>query len=79
MERCKKLRFTEGLGREKQCARCLEWWPADEEFFKRLSNGRLHSSCRACCSERKGELRHGAARKGSGGRRARISQMEVNA
>lgn len=49
--------------KEKRCYRCGEFWPADEEFFNRLSDGRLHSYCRACCTERKRELRSGAPRK----------------
>ena len=47
---------------ERRCVRCGEWWPADEEFFYRLSDGRLHSYCRVCCTERKAELRRGARR-----------------
>jgi hypothetical protein len=47
---------------EKQCARCKEWWPADTEFFYRKGDG-LHSYCRACFLERRGELRAGAPRK----------------
>lgn len=49
--------------REKRCARCGEWWPADEEFFHRLGGRRLHSYCKACVTERVYELRHGAQRK----------------
>ena len=37
---------------EKQCARCKESWPADEEFFRRKKNGQLYSYCRACEIER---------------------------
>lgn len=48
---------------ERRCVRCGEWWPADEEFFYRLSDGRLHSYCKACCTERKAELRRGAPRR----------------
>ncbi|MCE5242477.1 MAG: hypothetical protein ABFD98_15745 [Syntrophobacteraceae bacterium] len=47
---------------EKRCARCGEPWPADEEFYYRLGDGRLHSYCRACCTERHRELRAGGAR-----------------
>lgn len=35
------------LGREAQCARCKEFWPADGEFFF-TSKGKLHSWCKAC-------------------------------
>jgi hypothetical protein len=49
--------------KEKQCARCKEDWPADEEFYYRLKDGRLHSYCRACVTERCRELRAGAVRK----------------
>lgn len=56
-----KVRTRDGI-REKQCARCREFWPADEEFFTRLSDGRLHSYCRACVAERVAELRAGAPR-----------------
>lgn len=57
--------MTTDLGEEKRCARCGEYWPADEEFFAICKNnkGGLHSYCRACCTERKFELRHGAERK----------------
>jgi hypothetical protein len=48
--------------KEKTCYRCKESWPADEEFYNRLSDGRLHSYCRACCLERGRELRAGAPR-----------------
>ena len=48
--------------KEKPCFRCKESWPADEEFYNRLSDGRLHSYCRACCTERRKELRAGAKR-----------------
>jgi hypothetical protein len=45
-----RFTFTPGLGREKLCTRCLEWWPADREFFYRQHNVRCHlsASCRAC-------------------------------
>lgn len=35
------------LGVEAQCARCKEFWPADNEFFY-MSKGRPHSWCKAC-------------------------------
>jgi hypothetical protein len=52
----RRFRFTEGLGKEKQCARCEEWWPADEEFFNKHGAG-LHSWCKACCTEWRAENR----------------------
>lgn len=38
---------------EKQCRRCEEWWPLDEEFFRFLppkgkKKGRFHAWCRCC-------------------------------
>lgn len=51
------------LGKEKRCARCGEYWPADKEFFYQLPDGRLHSYCHACFIERKKELRKGAIKK----------------
>lgn len=47
---------------EKRCFRCREIWPADTEFFHRLTDGRLHSYCKACVHERGKELRSGAVR-----------------
>jgi len=47
---------------EKRCYRCHEDWPADEEFYYRLGDGRLHSYCKACVTERCRELRSGATR-----------------
>ena len=47
--------------KEKQCVRCKEFWPADSEFFYKChtnSDG-LHSWCKACCTERTFQLRHG--------------------
>jgi hypothetical protein len=35
------------LGTEAQCAKCLEYWPADEEFFY-MRHGKPHSWCKAC-------------------------------
>lgn len=40
---------------EQLCSRCLEWWPADTEFFY-LSRGKLESQCKACRIERHREL-----------------------
>ena len=53
-----KYRRDPIVGREKQCSRCGEWWPADTEFFYRNGAG-LHSYCKACVLERCYELRGG--------------------
>jgi hypothetical protein len=42
---------------EKTCTRCGDDWPADTEFFRRLSSGRLAPWCRACEAEQKAEHR----------------------
>lgn len=44
---------------EKACTRCGEFWPADEEFFRRRSPScpRLAAWCRACEAEQKAESR----------------------
>ena len=43
-----KFIFT-GLGKEKLCKKCGEYWPADEEFFfKGNDSDGLHSWCKAC-------------------------------
>ena len=55
------IQITE-LGKEKECARCHEFWPADNEFFHKRGTG-LHSYCKACVTERCQELRSGAPRK----------------
>jgi hypothetical protein len=53
----KQLIWNEFLGQfEKECARCHELWPADEEFFHK-NRGAFHAYCRACVTERKQELR----------------------
>ena len=38
------------LGIEKQCSKCKEYWPKDEEFFYR-KNGYVVSPCKACYDE----------------------------
>lgn len=38
--------FTE-LGREARCAKCLDFWPVDPEFYY-IQKGRPHSWCKAC-------------------------------
>jgi len=50
------------IGLEKECARCHEMWPADEEFFYKRGDG-LHCYCKACVAERCKELRSGYPRK----------------
>lgn len=38
---------------EKLCTKCLEYWPADTEFFFRQASSRdgLSNGCKACYSE----------------------------
>ncbi|MGA3114828.1 MAG: hypothetical protein ABSF90_10410 [Syntrophobacteraceae bacterium] len=44
-----RVRFTAGLGPEKQCAGCMDWWPLDSEFFQQTGIGnRLQPLCKAC-------------------------------
>lgn len=45
-----RYRITDD-GPEARCSRCREWWPADEEFFYRQTDGRPHSMCIACYRE----------------------------
>jgi len=47
---------TTELGPEALCARCLQYWPADGEFFY-FHGGRRRSCCRACYLEHRAELR----------------------
>ncbi len=50
----KRYRYDEDGELEKQCTQCLDWWPADRDFFgsnPRERNG-LHPHCLACTSER---------------------------
>ncbi len=58
-----RLRKDTELGLEITCSICFDYWPADKEFYNILSDGRFHSSCRACCTQRKRELRAGFPRK----------------
>jgi hypothetical protein len=37
---------------ERQCSRCGEWLPLDDDFFYRV-NGYLRGVCKACWSERR--------------------------
>jgi hypothetical protein len=58
----KRFVLTE-CGPEKQCTRCMDFWPADTEFFYLSgprSDRRLHSWCIACF------LEYGTARKVKG-------------
>jgi hypothetical protein len=60
--RRRELVWNEALGDwEKECARCHELWPADEEFYYQApaSSTGLSSYCRACVTERNYELRGG--------------------
>lgn len=47
-----KYQFNEDGELEKRCSTCLEYWPADEEFFhkgkSRSGNDGLHTMCRDC-------------------------------
>ena len=37
---------------EKRCAKCRDYWPADNEFFHSQNrDDGLHPWCKACCSE----------------------------
>ena len=40
------VRMTE-IGEEIQCAKCLEFWPADGEFFYK-EKGKWHRLCKDC-------------------------------
>lgn len=45
-----RYRRTEVGEVEKRCACCLDFWPADSEFFFRITarTDGLHSYCKAC-------------------------------
>jgi len=43
--------YTTGDVAELLCHQCGEWWPATDEYFPRLPNGKLHSPCKACTDE----------------------------
>jgi len=58
--------WTAHIGPEKRCALCGEFWPLDKEFFNRKGERYWHSYCRSCMTERRRELRKGAARKIAG-------------
>lgn len=49
-----KLRTAE-LGKEKLCTKCMEWWPADGEFFHpdKGGIGGLFYCCKACYHDMK--------------------------
>lgn len=36
------------LGTEARCAKCLDFWPVDKEFYFFDVRGRPHSWCKAC-------------------------------
>lgn len=38
---------------ERYCNKCEEWWPEDETFFYRKTNGSFGTPCRACVQEQK--------------------------
>lgn len=52
----------EELGEQKRCPRCLDWWPVEDDFYKRRPNGRPQSWCRACYNEARYD-RHPARRR----------------
>lgn len=41
----------DGIGREKHCSRCKDWWPADAEFFSTNARNGLAYWCKACSLE----------------------------
>jgi len=43
----KRLSIETELGTEIQCAKCLDFWPADPEFYF-FSKGKAHSWCKDC-------------------------------
>jgi hypothetical protein len=45
------------LGLERLCVKCKDYWPLDDEFWFVLTDGRLHSYCKACCTQRRRELK----------------------
>lgn len=49
------------LGKEVRCASCLNFWPADAEFFY-PDHGRLRLTCRACVKESRSEYQVNYAR-----------------
>ena len=56
-----RLRTTD-TGLEKLCVKCIEWWPADLEFFyaDAKGGGGLYQYCKACYLE---HVRPNAARR----------------
>jgi hypothetical protein len=49
-------RIDPEIGLERQCQRCLDWWPKDEEFFF-FQDGNVQGHCKACCAELRQERR----------------------
>lgn len=45
----KRLWRQTEIGDEVQCARCKDYWPADDEFFQ-MPKGRPHSYCKDCAN-----------------------------
>lgn len=52
---------TTNEGKERLCAKCKEWWPADGEFFHRTGGDVLHCWCKACVIETKLAKRQAAS------------------
>ena len=46
----------------KRCAKCLDWWPNDDEFYHR-SGRTWRTTCKACHNERQ-QIRHQMSRIG---------------
>ncbi len=59
---CAKEQFNEDGEKERYCAGCDEWWPADKEFFFTSGHGprQLASQCKACYLEKKNAKRRAA-------------------
>lgn len=54
MRRTNYLKFdTETDCVERQCIKCGEWWPNDDEFYHRTAQGYLYARCKACEQERR--------------------------
>lgn len=51
-------RIDEGIGLERLCSNCKEWWPSDTEFFYRNDKG-LRGWCKACDAEHQRHKRQG--------------------
>ena len=59
--RAKVIVRTTDYGKERLCAKCKEWWPADGEFFHTTPGGLLRSWCKAFVIETTLAKRHAAS------------------